>query len=262
MDVCTLCFHGQLLDLMATPNKCGVLAYPLTRRASIKDIIESQGPPHTEIGHISADNKAVDFDFIPQPGQIIGIFPVRPPADPCTPTLLCPTPAPRLQFLVDVNVGKLAKLLRMLGLDAEFHCSWSDWRIAHKALQEGRIVLSKDRGLLKRNHIQWGRLIRGQTPREQLVEVLSFFGIRPPLAIFSRCLSCNTPLQPVDKKDIEHRLKPKTKRFYQRFQICPTCERIYWRGSHHRHMQQWLEETIPGITSSCHLSSRFENTFW
>ena len=255
MSVCFLSFHGELIDCLPASKSTGVIGYTLNRRASIKDIVESLGPPHTEIGRILVHNQPADFDYIPQPGQTIHIHPLQPPVDPGQPSLLRPRPLPDLRFIVDVNVGKLARLMRILGLDAAFHWSWRDEQIAHKADMEERIVLSKDHGLLKRNHVQWGRLIRAQTPRDQLVEVLSFFGLQPPFALFSRCLACNIPLQPVDKKDIEHRLEPKTKRYFQRFQLCPGCGRIYWRGSHHQHMQAWLEEIIPGLNSQAGCSS-------
>ncbi|MDZ7761906.1 MAG: Mut7-C RNAse domain-containing protein [Desulfovermiculus sp.] len=249
MASCTLHFHGQLPELLTTSCQNGAVHYVLTRRASIKDIVESLGPPHTEIGGISVHNQTADFNLIPQPGQDIHIHPLQPPVNPCLPSLLRPQPLPGMRFIVDVNVGKLARLLRILGLDAAFHWSWRDGHIAQMAELEERLVLSRDHGLLKRKQVQWGHLIRAQTPKEQLLEVISFFGLKPPFALFSRCLACNTPLQPVKKKDIEHRLKPKTKRYYQRFHLCPDCGRIYWQGSHHQHMQAWLQETISHIDS-------------
>jgi len=244
MSYSTLCFYGELIDLLSVPNSCGVISYPLTRKASIKDILESLGPPHTEIGHIQVNNRPVSFGHIPRSGQIIGLYPFVPPVDPCQASVLRPTPLPHIQFLVDVNVGKLARLLRMLGINAAFDWSWSDAYIARLAAREGRIVLSKDHGLLKRSSIQWGRLIRAQSPQAQLLEVIHFFGLKPPFALFSRCLTCNTILQSVRKEDIEHRLEPKTKRYYQRFSICPSCQRIYWPGSHHQRMLAWLRETL------------------
>jgi uncharacterized protein with PIN domain len=250
MDMCTLYFHRELTEFLPASTTDGIIRYELNRRASIKDIVESLGPPHTEIGKITVHNRPVDFGFIPRPGQVLHLHPLVPPVNPCLPSLLRPYFLTEMRFIVDVNVGKLAKLLRILGLDAAFHFSWRDEQIAEKADREGRIALSKDHGLLKRTRIVWGRLIRANTPDEQLREVLAFFDIKPPFAIFTRCLACNQPLQPVAKKDIEHRLKPKTKLYYQRFHICPQCHRIYWRGSHYQRMHAWLQKILPQITCS------------
>ncbi|MFO7877638.1 MAG: Mut7-C RNAse domain-containing protein [Desulfovermiculus sp.] len=250
MPACTLCFHRELTEFLPASTTDGIIRYELNRRSSIKDIVESLGPPHTEIGKIRVHNQPVDFGFIPEPGQTIHLHPLLPPVNPCLPSLLRPHPLPELRFIVDVNVGKVAKLLRMLGLDAAFHFSWRDEQIADKADREGRIALSKDRGLLKRKQIMWGRLVRGHTPNEQFLDVMNFFEIHPPFAIFSRCLACNMTLEPVAKKDIEYRLKPKTRLYYHRFYLCPQCQRIYWRGSHYQRMQSWLQKILPQITRS------------
>lgn len=247
MCTCFLNFHGELIDFLPSSSPKGSIRYTLNRRASIKDILEALGPPHTEIGRIMLDGQPVDFNFIPHPGQILHIHPLQPPVNPCLPTFLRPQPLPEWRFIVDVNVGKLARLLRILGLDAAYHWSWRDGHIARRAETERRIVLSKDHGLLKRNQIQWGRLIRAQTPKDQLLEVLSFFDLQPPFALFSRCLACNIALQTVDKKEIEDQLKPKTRRYFHHFQVCPGCGRIYWRGSHHQHMRHWLQKTMPHV---------------
>lgn len=217
------------------------MQYPLHRRASVKDVLEAVGPPHTEIGEIRINGDLEVFGRILRPGDTVRVLPHSPPVDPTSPTLLQPEPLDELRFIVDVNVGKLARLLRMLGFDTAYHWRWTDRHIAFLARQEGRVALSKDRGLLKRKEIVWGRLIRAEQPREQLREVLRFFGIHEPKAPFSRCLRCNIPLEPVDKRDILHRLEPKTRKYFQEFHICPECGRIYWQGSHLEGMQQWLE---------------------
>lgn len=235
-------FHQGLQDLLTSDHRSGLIDYQLTRRASVKDIIESLGPPHTEIGAISVNDIMQDFSYLVQSGDWVDIYPHKPPVDVTKDSSLARPLLPEVAFIVDVNVGKIAKLLRMLGFDTAYQWNWSDNTIARIADQEGRIVLTKDRGLLKRKQVQWGRLLRAETPIEQVKEVKSFFGLRPPFNLFSRCLRCNTPLVPVDKKDILHRLEPKTKRYFHHFRICPDCKRIYWPGSHHDKMRQWVQE--------------------
>lgn len=233
-------FHGELVGLMGPAARAKGLAYPVDRRASIKDVIEALGVPHSEVYVIEANGKVVDFGYLLEGGAQVDVRPARPPVDVTKPTLLRPDPLPATRFVADVNVGRLANLLRILGLDTAFGNGWDDEAIANIAVSEGRIVLSRDRDLLKRAKVVYGRLVRAEQPEEQLQEVLKLFGIQGPFAYFSRCLRCNTPLTPVDKQAILDRLLPKTKKFYDAFSTCPSCGRIYWAGSHYERVSERL----------------------
>ena len=224
-------------------NKGLEIIYPLKQKTSIKNIIESLGVPHTEIGKIVVENKEVDFNFIPVNSQKINILPVQPPFDVTKPSLLRPEPLQKIRFIADVNVGKLALLLRMLGLDTEYSSRFLDKDILSLSKKEKRIVLSKDTGLLERKQIIFGKHVRSIYPDDQLVEIIQYFGINGPFNYFSRCLRCNKKLVQVEKNDILHRLEPKTKKYFNRFKICPQCQRIYWRGSHHEKMKRRLQKS-------------------
>ncbi len=242
-----LCFHGPLKDLLHPRFRSeGRVVYPADRRASVKDVVEALGPPHTEIGRIFAggvkSGTELDFNALLRAGETLDILPVEPPMDVTRTTLLRPEPLPEIRFVVDVNAGKLATRLRLLGFDTAYANHLEDAAVAELAAKEQRIVLSKDRALLKRKAIAHGRLIRNEDPEQQLAETLRFFGLHPPFAPFSRCLRCNTPLQPVDKADVLHRLLPLTKKYFNEFHICPDCGRIYWPGSHHDQMLIRLEK--------------------
>jgi hypothetical protein len=246
-------FHGGLKDFLHSGNSPGKvpalgparLSYPLDRRASVKDVIEALGPPHTEVGRILAHEfgqmREENFHLLLDPRgrrpDRVEVFPVVAPWDPTQHSMLRPA-LPALRFAVDANVGKLATLLRMLGFDTAYDRSLDDAGLAELAARERRVVLSKDRALLKRAAVTHGRCIRHEDPEEQLLEVLCLFGLRPPFATFSRCLRCNVPLRPVDKAEIEHRLLPKTRAYYHDFSLCPECDRIYWAGSHQERMQE------------------------
>ena len=238
-------FHGTLADLL-NPDRSGADArgrviYPVTRRASIKDVIEAMGPPHTEVGSIETGGREVGFDHLLEAGEQVDIRPIVPPFKVLRPSFLRPEPLSRIAFAVDANAGRLATLLRMLGFDTTYDKSLDDAPLAELAVQEGRIVLSKDRNLLKRTVIAFGSLIRTDDPHKQLCAVLRLFDLRPPYHPFSRCLLCNAVLEPVPKAEIMHRLLPLTKRHYLDFHRCPHCDKIYWPGSHHNHMLERIE---------------------
>ena len=234
-------FHGDLVDLMARRRRSAEVVYPLTRRASVKDAIEAMGPPHTEVGWIEADGRAVGFEHLVLAGERIDVRPVAAPFDVLRPSPLRPDPLPRMAFLVDVNVARLTGLLRAFGFDTAHDPSWTDAELARRAAGEGRILLSRDRLLLKRGVVVYARLVRAVEPEAQLLEVLSFFGLRPPFTFFSRCLRCNDPLVPVSKVDILDSLLPLTRKYYHDFRRCPRCGGIYWAGSHLERMRERVE---------------------
>jgi len=244
----TLLFAGALRELLRKPAAHGEVLYPVTRQASIKDVIEALGPPHTEIHGITADGRPVGFEHRLTQGERIEIRPAELPIDVFKPTLLRPTPLPPgpKRFVADANVGRLATLLRMLGYDVAYDRDMEDGELARIAAAEGRIALSRDVSCLKRSRIVHGRLIRANDPQQQLRDILRVYGLTPPYAAFSRCLRCNRVLTPVEKKDVLDRLLPKTKRYYETFSTCPQCGRIYWAGSHYEHMRGFLREILEG----------------
>lgn len=212
----------------------------LNRKTTIKDIIESYGVPHTEVGQIMADGVAMNFDWYPENNHTIKISHIVPPFDVYRPSLLRQTPIGAIKFIVDVNVGRLAQLLRLIGMDTAYIPEALDAEIADKAARERRIVLTKDVGLLKRKCIVFGKFVRAIHPEEQLKEVVDFFGLQGPFSPFSRCLLCNGPIADVAKETVIHRLEPKTILYYHTFRRCQVCGQIYWRGSHYDRLASLL----------------------
>ena len=214
------------------PKKEGVV-YRLDRRASLKDIIESLGVPHTEVGEIRFNGKETGFEFIPDAdGELI----VRPPAEPfrvTEPSFLRPDPIDAIRFIADVNVIRLGRLMILAGFDVSYSPQYSDKEIADIARDEHRIVLTRDTALLKRKAIVFARRVRSNLPYEQLTEVVQFFGLKPTGAFFSRCSQCNCRLETVSKESVMHLLEPKTKQYYDLFFQCPQCCRVFWKGSHY-----------------------------
>ncbi|MBN1332267.1 MAG: hypothetical protein JW971_00760 [Synergistales bacterium] len=236
-----VCFHGDLDFFLKTGS--GIKNEFFSQRCTpVKDVIESMGVPHTEIGAIMAEGEERDFGFLPREGMCIQVFPVTPPLDITRPTCLRPEPFGKVLFVADVNVGKLARLLRIAGFDTAYKNTWSDSTIASVASREERVVLTKDRNLLKRKVITYGRLIRSIRPWDQLEEVIDFFGLREQVFPFRRCPSCNVPLQRIPKTQILDRIEPLTRLFFDEFHLCPECERIYWPGSHYYKIIRKLEK--------------------
>jgi len=239
-------FHGDLVQLLRRrwrgPQPI-VLA--LTRRTSIKDQVEAFGLPHTEIGRLLCDGRDIDFSHLVRDQQSFDILPVTVPWDVSRPTLLRPDRLGRPAFLVDATLGRLARSLRMAGLNTLYRPEWPAADLLHRLGRSRRVLLSRNLDLLKRGEVVFGRYVRSEEPAAQLREVLSLFGIHDLSQKLVRCLACNALLQPVSKADILHRLEPLTIRYYHTFHRCPRCERIYWAGSHVARMQTSLKNALP-----------------
>lgn len=247
-------FHGDLQELLLKESRQQKeLHYPLLRKASIKDIIEALGIPHTEVGSITKASRQLDFSYIPQPGDNLDITANSAQFPPTRPTVLRPVPLPSYRFLVDVNVARLAGLLRMVGLDTvsvlEVPELVSKRDVAEAGAASRRILLSRDRELLKLREAIFGRLVRTQQPVEQLTEVITFYRLAKLMSPFSRCLKCNHLLDPVSKEAVIDLLEPLTKKYYHVFKQCSSCSSIYWKGSHHARM---LETIAPLVQDQLH----------
>ena len=149
------------------------------------------------------------------------------------------------KFLCDDNLGKLARYLRMLGYDTFFEKTLDDARLLSTMLKENRIVLTRDRKLIKR--LPAGRfvLIEDDSPEEQLKSVLKNRGIKPDRdAFFSRCLECNEPCVEISRDEIEEKVFPYILKKHENFSKCPACGRIFWPGSHYKDMVRKLDSIL------------------
>jgi uncharacterized protein with PIN domain len=219
----------------------GNLQYPLTRRASIKDILEAVGIPHTEIGSLFLDEEEIDFSHIPSPGSLIAVHEVPTPFIVLHPTVLRPQPLGRFSFLADINVGRLATLMRMAGFDTALYADLDDQGLAEITTRQNRILLTRDRQLLCRSAIVFARLLRHQDPYQQLREIFDLFALHAAARPFSRCMKCNQLLRETTKEAVFDQLEPLTKRYYNDFTRCPSCSSVYWQGSHRQSIRASLE---------------------
>lgn len=241
MTTVTLVFHDNLKELLAHDvDEKGAVLHCFDRRASVKDVIESFGVPHPEIQWLKVNGTEVGFDNILQDNDFVEISPLTPPFNVLTATVLRPEPIKAIRFVVDVNVGKLATLLRIAGFDTAYDNDLNDIELARIAEKEQRILLTRDTHLLKRKNVLFGHLVREIQPQKQLVEVIRLFQLKTHIRPYTRCLLCNALLKPVAKQEIMHRLKPLTRKYYDTFHLCPECDKIYWPGSHRDKMQDYI----------------------
>ncbi|MFE0420988.1 Mut7-C RNAse domain-containing protein [Streptomyces sp. NPDC058953] len=191
--------------------------------STLGHVVESLGVPLTEAGRLVVDGRPVAVSHIPKAGESVEVLGHERPQ---------PVPGAPLRFLLDVHLGTLARRLRLLGVDVAYESEdIGDPALAALSARERRVLLSRDRGLLRRREIWAGAFVYSDQPDDQVRDVLGRFA--PELAPWTRCTACNGPLVKADKDTVGERLEQGTRRTYDVFAQCSVCSRVYWRGAHH-----------------------------
>jgi len=236
-------FYEELNDFLSGDNHKCTLEYQFKGRPAIKDSIEAQGVPHTEVDLIVVDGESVDFSYGLKNGDRVAVYPMFESFDITPIVRLREKPLRNTAFVVDVNLGKLARRLRMLGFDTAYSNCSNDQQIVDLAINEKRIVLTRDRRLLFRKAVTHGCWIRSVEIDAQIQEVLDRFDLHRLINPFNRCLDCNGVIKPVaEKARIWSRLEPLTRRYYNEFYHCVECDKIYWKGSHVENMHKVIQQ--------------------
>lgn len=227
-------FHTALNDFLELHQRQLPIACTFNPGQSVKHLIESMGVPHTEVGQILANGRQVNFDYLVQDGDQVQAYSFLEPAG--------SQARGERRFILDNHLGRLAAYLRMLGVDSLYRNDFQDEELAQRSSQEGRILLTRDRRLLMRNLVTQGHWVRSTAPRVQLAEVVKRYDLGSAIAPFRRCLRCNGLLKPVPKEVVLERLEPLTRKYFDDFRICASCDQVYWKGSHYQRMQSLIEE--------------------
>ena len=226
-------FYEELNDFLPHSLRKRDHPYLFSGSPSVKDAIEAQGVPHTEVDLILVNGEPVDFAHRIAHGERVSVYPVFESLDIGGITRLRPEPLRIPSFVLDVHLGRLARYLRLLGFDTMYGNDLDDHQIVRIAADEWRIILTRDRGLLKHGTVTRGYWIRATVPRMQTVEVVGRFDLTGRIRPFTRCMVCNGITHNIDKHVILHMLERDTAERYQHFAQCGSCGRVYWEGTHH-----------------------------
>ena len=234
-------FYEELNDFLPVEKRKQTVVYRFDYAPGVKDPIESIGIPHTEVELIIVNGRSVGFDYQLRNHDRVAVYPVFETFDVTPLVRLRDRPLRKSRFVIDVNLGKLARWLRLLGFDALYRNDYSDAQLARISVAHGRILLTRDRFLLRQKIITHAYWVRAHDPDQQILEFIKRFDFSAQVAPFKRCLACNGVIMPVEKSEIADQLKPLTKRYYDRFYRCDACNKIYWRGPHYEEMLRKLE---------------------
>ncbi|MFO7820798.1 MAG: Mut7-C RNAse domain-containing protein, partial [Lentisphaeria bacterium] len=234
-------FYEELNDFLPKEQRKQALSVPFTKPRSVKDLIESQGVPHTEVDLILANGESVGFDYAVQPGDRLAVYPKFETLNIAPVSALNRPPLRHPEFIADVHLGKLARHLRLLGFDCLFNPEWDDRDLAEISAAKQRVLLTRDRGLLKRAIIDHGLYVRSDDAEEQLREVVQRLDLKDRIQPVSRCLKCNGKLEKVPKEKIKHRIPKLTYERVDDYLQCRDCGKIFWRGTHWQRLKRIIE---------------------
>lgn len=235
MPQATFRFYAHLNRFLAPHRRQVAFDYPFEGVRSVKDMIEAAGVPHPEVHQIVVNGETVPLTYRVGDGDQVHVYPVFQSPD----FSELPDRLPR--FVADVHLGRLVAYMRMVGIDVLYPEDYRDQELARISAEEGRVLLTRDVGLLKRGIVTQGHYVRATNPWEQFAEVLLRFNLLNQIdTATARCGACNGMLQQVDKAAVMDRLLPRTRASYDEFWECADCHKLYWKGPHHQRLEEFL----------------------
>jgi uncharacterized protein with PIN domain len=240
-------FYAELNDHLPPDQQYRSVEKEFVVPASVKDLIESFGIPHTEVELITVNGESAHFSRLVRGGDRVAVYPMFESLD-ITPELrVRPNMLREPRFVLDVHLGRLAAYLRMLGFDTEYRNCASDRELVRLCSADKRILLTRDRALLKHSAVTHGHWLRQTDSRKQASEIVQRFDLARLFRPFTRCMACNGELRRAAKAEVRGQLPPRIADCYGEFQFCEACRRVYWPGSHYHRMRRWIEELAGAV---------------
>src|SRR5216684_2734823 len=226
-------FYEELNDFLAPELRKRAFQMPIDRGRSVKDAIESVGVPHTEVDLVLVDGASVAFGHVLHGGERVAVYPVFERLD------------------IDAHLGKLARHLRLAGFDGLWENDYGDEEIVALSVAQKRVILTRDKGILKRRAVLRGHFVRETESEKQFCEVVRAFQLERSLKPFSRCRVCNAVLREAPKESVRGRVPEAVWKQLDAFTECSECGRIFWRGTHYERLSRVLQlAAAPGAIRS------------
>jgi uncharacterized protein with PIN domain len=237
-------FYEELNDFLPKVKRKKQFIYMFHGRPGIKDAIEAIGVPHTEVDLIIVNGKSVGFGYKLQNADRVAVYPVFESIDITPIVKLRSRPLRVSKFILDVHLGKLARMLRMLGFDTVYDKNYDDNTIISQALKEQRTILTRDQNLLKIKSVTHGYWLRSTEPLQQIVEVIDRFDLKSQVSPFIRCMLCNGEIKEIEKHKVLNKVPSQSLKYHDEFFYCLTCGKIYWKGSHYLKMEKKISNIL------------------
>lgn len=243
-------FYAELNDFLPADRRQVEFLHPFEGTPSIKDTVEAIGVPHTEIDVILVNDRSVDFTHRLEGGERVSVYPTFERFDISDVTRLRPAPLRVTRFIADVHLGTLARYLRLLGFDTVWERDLSDEAIIDRSVREKRIILTRDRGILRHGRVTHGYWLRATEPRRQLDEVVHALDLSGAIRPYTRCMECNGILREATAAEVAGDVPRQVLEDYRQFSKCDGCGRVYWAGSQREKLDAIVERVLVGRPSS------------
>jgi uncharacterized protein with PIN domain len=235
-------FYEELNDFLPARKRKKSIAYYFGGNPSVKDAIEALGVPHVEVDLLLVNSISREFSYLLQDGDKVSVYPVFESFDISQESRLEKPPLRQTWFVLDVHLGRLARYLRMLGFDCLYRNDFTDDQLVEISLLDHRIILTRDKVLLKNKKLTHGYWLRSQYSRIQVSEVLRRFDLYNQINPFTRCMECNGLVETIRKEEVMDQLLPGTRKQFDEFYRCTVCSKIYWEGAHYARMMRIIDE--------------------
>ncbi|MDH3646889.1 MAG: Mut7-C ubiquitin/RNAse domain-containing protein [Gammaproteobacteria bacterium] len=235
-------FYEELNDFLPDDKKRKSFTHAFTGNPSVKELIVSLGVPHTQCDLILVGDEPVSFSHRLQGGERVAVFPVFERFDISPANRLRPRPLRRSRFVLDFELKKLGRLLRLAGVDCAYHSELSDLDIIEIASAEKRTILSRNEELLKHGRVTHAYQVQANDPPAQFREIIEAFDLRRSIKPLSRCTECNGQLRIADDSEVMDRLPFTMLATFDDFWQCEQCQHVQWKGSHYVQLATLLEQ--------------------
>lgn len=250
MAVAAIRVYGELNDFLPVEWQQGEIRYAFQGTPAVKDAIEALGVPHVEVELVLLNGESVDLAARLGDGDRLAVYPKFESLDIRDLLRVRREPLRRVAFLLDGHLGKLARYLRLLGFDAVHADGCQDEDLVAAASRDGRILLTRDRALLKRRAVTHGYWVRSTAPLVQAQEVVRRFDLADQAEPFTRCLACGSPLLAVEKEEVRERIPPRVAAWRDDYLRCTGCGKLYWEGTHHPRLRATVDRILEGAASN------------
>jgi uncharacterized protein with PIN domain len=236
----TIRCYAELNDFLPTDTRQKDLTITLKTAVTVAEALELLGIPLSEVDLVLVNSEPVERDHRLHHHDLVSIYPTFETFNIGSLKTTQKQPLRITRFILDAHLGKLAKYLRMLGFDTLYRNDFGDNEIIQIAQQENRIILSRDKLLLKSTGVDHGYYVRSIEKHEQLVEIVKKFDLYSQFNSFSRCMTCNALLQKKIRSEVREMVNPETFAAFNEFFFCPDCRKVFWKGSHFERMERLI----------------------
>jgi uncharacterized protein with PIN domain len=234
--------YAELNDFLPQEQRQKQFVHPLKTPVTLGEALESLRIPWSEVDLVLVNGEPETLDARLRENDFVSVYPAFETLDIAELKGIHSQALRVTRFILDAHLGKLAKYLRMLGFDSLYRNDFGDEEIIGLALQEKRIILTRDKLLLQSRRVTHGYYVRATEKHAQLREVVQKFDLYSQFKSFTRCMTCNAGLVPKSREEIRDLVELETLQFFHEFYFCPACRKVYWQGSHFKRMESFIRD--------------------